>query len=114
MPNHVHGILTIVDSPTVGANNHSPFQRPRGTSKTLGSIIRGFKIGVTKWMRNHTTFKDVWQRNYWEHIVRNESELASLREYIRNNPGKWELDRLNPCRGESSFVPTRNHQRNDL
>ena len=48
--------------------------------------------------------KDVWQRNYWEHVVRNEAELASLREYIRNNPAQWELDRLNPFRDESSFV----------
>jgi len=42
----------------------------------------------------------LWQRNYWEHIVRNETELAGLREYIHNNPAKWELDSLNPHRGE--------------
>lgn len=54
MPNHIHGILEI----TGGANNYSPqpktktFQRPKGTSKTVGSIVRGFKIGVTKWLRN--------------------------------------------------------------
>ena len=50
MPNHVHGILRIVDA-SVGAKNFSPLQtgqRPHGTTKTIGSVIRGFKIGVTK------------------------------------------------------------------
>jgi putative transposase len=104
MPNHVHGIIMIVDSPSVGAKNFSPLP---GTSKTIGSIVRGFKIGVTKWMRNNTLIHDVWQRNYWEHIVRDESELNRIREYIRNNPVQWELDRLHPGRGEKFFAPTR-------
>ena len=37
----------------------------------------------------------LWQRNYWEHIIRNEVELGAIREYIQNNPAQWELDRLN-------------------
>ena len=44
-------------------------------------------------MRN-TPGKILWQRNYWEHIIRNESEYGRIAEYIRNNPAKWELDRL--------------------
>jgi len=83
----------------VGAKNFSPLQpgqRPRGTSKTIGSVIRGFKIGVTKWMRTQTNVYDVWQRNYYEHIIRNENELDRIREYIVNNPLKWEFDRENP------------------
>ncbi|GAB4324730.1 MAG: transposase [Candidatus Zixiibacteriota bacterium] len=99
MPNHVHGILVIVDP--VGANNYSPLRtdatsRPRGTSKTIGSVIRGFKIGVTKWMRQHTTIYDVWQRNYYERIIRNDESLNRIREYIANNTLQWELDRENP------------------
>jgi putative transposase len=118
MPNHVHGIVLIVDVP-VGAKNFSPLQQPNfsplqpGTSKTIGSIVRGFKIGVTKWMRNNTPIHDVWQRNYWEHVVRNESELDRIREYIRNNPVRWELDKVHPGRagggggrGEKFFAPT--------
>ena len=96
MPNHVHGILFMKDAP-VGAKNFSPLQQslqPRGTSKTVGSVIRGFKIGVTKWVRKNTTIQNVWQRNYWEHIIRSEPELKGLREYIRNNPKRWTLDRL--------------------
>jgi hypothetical protein len=55
----------------------------------------------------------LWQRNYWEHVVRDESELDRIREYIRNNPVRWELDKLNPRRGdgvggrgEKIFAPT--------
>ena len=38
----------------------------------------------------------LWQRNYWEHVIRNELDLARIREYIQNNPTQWALDRLNP------------------
>ena len=97
MPNHVHGILFILKNVVVGAKNFSPLQpaqKPRGTSKTIGSVIRGLKIGVTKWGRQNTSIKNVWQRNYWEHIIRSEPELNGLREYIHNNPKRWTLDRL--------------------
>ena len=50
MPNHVHGIIEIIVS--VGANNYSPLRN--GTSKTIGAMVRGFKIGVTKWFRKNT------------------------------------------------------------
>lgn len=104
MPNHVHGILIRTDPSAanrVGANNHSPLQdrtepRPRGTSQTIGSIIRGFKIGVTKWMRENTGVGDVWQRNYYESIIRNDESLNRIRQYIMDNPASWMLDRENP------------------
>jgi REP element-mobilizing transposase RayT len=94
MPNHVHGIFFIV-GPTmpVGAKNFSP---QHGTSRTVGSVVRGFKIGVTGWLRANTDIHVVWQRNYWEHIVRDESELNRIREYIADNPARWETDRLHP------------------
>ena len=120
MPNHIHGIVVINDfsselgaKPCVGAKNFSPLQgslrqplhpplrqplnpphQPHGTSKTIGSVIRGFKIGVTKWMRQHTLMHEVWQRNYWEHIIRDEPELNRIREYISNNPATWDSDTL--------------------
>jgi Transposase and inactivated derivatives len=103
MPNHVHGVLFIRDAFVVGANNHSPLSAhphttdsARGTSKTLGSIVRGFKIGVTKWFRANSDILDVWQRNYYEHIIRDEVSLSRCREYIVNNPLQWALDRENP------------------
>ena len=54
--------------------------------------MRGFKIGVTKWFREHTEIYTVWQRNYYEHIIRNETDLQRIREYIINNPMNWEKD----------------------
>jgi REP element-mobilizing transposase RayT len=101
MPNHVHGIIEItgdeIDDTNVGAKNFSPqqnIQSPhfRSPSKTIGSIIRGFKIGVTKWFRQHTKIHTVWQRNYYEHIIRNENDLNRIRKYIIENPLKWQDD----------------------
>jgi len=100
MPNHVHGILLITEP--VGAENFSPPPRPSpqrqrpGTSKTVGSVIRGFKIGVTKWMREHTLIHNIWQRNYYEHIIRDEADLNRVREYIAANPARWDEDDENP------------------
>ena len=115
MPNHLHGIIWIVNSPPMtekrisadkisvesnnclGAQNTRSLQpntRPNGTSRTIGSIVRGFKVGVTKWMRQNTSIQQTWQRNYWEHIIRKEYELQQIREYIQNNPRQWQQDRL--------------------
>ncbi len=102
MPNHIHGIIILTDF--VGANNYSPanLNHPTGTSRTIGSIVRGFKIGVTKKLNinfsDSRSKKSIWQRNYWEHIIRGEQDLNRIREYILNNPSKWELDSLNPHR----------------
>jgi len=98
MPNHVHGILVISDYPASMRTEKSAdnFLSVRGTSKTVGSVVRGFKIGVTAWMRGNTAIHAVWQRNYWEHIVRDEMELNRIREYIATNPRRWETDRLHP------------------
>jgi REP element-mobilizing transposase RayT len=96
MPNHVHGIV-IFTGKTVGAKNVSPLP---GTSKTIGSIVRGFKIGVTKWFRGNCGIGEVWQRNYYEHIIRDDESLNRIREYIRNNPMRWAFDRENPTATE--------------
>ena len=93
MPNHVHGIITV------GANNHLPLQsneiyRPlqHGTFRTIGSIVWGFKIGVTQWFRANTDIHAVWQRNYYEHIIRNEGAYLKIAECIQANPQRWEED----------------------
>lgn len=89
MPNHVHGIIAIGTN-SVGANNHLPLRH--GTSRTLGSIVRGYKIGVTKWSRANTDVHVVWQRNYYEHIIRDEEAYLKIAEYILTNPQRWEED----------------------
>lgn len=96
MPNHVHGIIIITEE----TNNHSslqssdPLSSPspvpfRSPSKTVGSIVRGFKIGVTKWARQNSNIHDIWQPNYHDRIIKNERALNAIRNYIRNNPRKW-------------------------
>lgn len=122
MPNHIHGILmieknvnnvetndysplTLPDRHFLGkvnnheTNNHSSlrgdFHRASGTSKTIGSIIRGFKTGVTKWLLSRDV-ASIWQINYYDHIIRTEQELSRIREYIVNNPVQWEFDQNNP------------------
>ncbi len=103
MPNHVHGVIEIVttdgtdgtgtDGTAVRAKNISPLlPLPRSPSRTVGSIVRGFKIGVTKWMRQNTTIQNVWLRNYYEHIIRNDNSYNRISTYIINNPSKWEED----------------------
>lgn len=122
MPNHIHGIIEITET-NIRTNQHSPNneeeetdqhspgneaivrakdfspqqpQRPRSPSKTVGSIVRGFKIGVTKWARQHTGIYRVWQRNYYEHIIRNDDAYENISAYIINNPAKWAADKFNP------------------
>jgi len=97
MPNHIHGILSITTA--VGAKNVSPLpsQQMHGPSKTIGSVIRGFKIGVTKWMRQNTPVYNVWQRNYYEHIIRDDASLNLIRQYIMDNPARWAEDEENPA-----------------
>jgi len=95
MPNHLHGIIMINN---VGAYSHTPLQNVfRSTSKTIGAIIRGFKSTTTKQINQYrqNPYLPVWQRNYYEHIIRNEDELSHIREYILNNPLQWEYDREN-------------------
>lgn len=95
MPNHVHGILVIVDD-CRGVLQYAPTKKYgfSSPSQTLGSIIRGLKSSVTKIINQirNTHGVPVWQRNYYEHIIRNEKELDKIREYIANNPLNWETD----------------------
>ena len=123
MPNHVHGIIEITEnvgakqfSPNIetdGAKDVSPLQIQntyvspdnetdgakqlsplRSPSKTIGSIVRGYKIGVTKWVRQNTNIHKLWQRNYYEHVIRNDHSFNQITEFILTNPLKWEFDKF--------------------
>ena len=122
MPNHGHGIAWIVDT-TVGVDGVRPgasirpndgvcpimerahTMRPnesvptraslRRVPRSLGSFIAGFKASVTSRAKNELNMTGIWQRNYYEHIIRNDRELNSIRWYILNNPLNWQLDRDN-------------------
>jgi len=65
---------------------------------SLPTIVRAFKSAVTKRINEHrnTPGTKIWQRSYYEHIIRDESSLNQIREYIVNNPVQWKMDRENP------------------
>ena len=94
MPNHIHGILLLNN---VGVQNFEPLRNKfqHIIPKSIGSIIRTYKTAVTHWSKQND-YNFFWQRNYYNHIIRNENELNEIREYINNNPLKWELDNENP------------------
>lgn len=99
MPNHVHGIIEILDS--VGARHAVPLPRSFGKprSGSLSTIIGSFKAAVTKRTNSirNTPGDHVWQRNYYERIIRNHKELEQARQYIEENPTRWAEDTENPA-----------------
>jgi hypothetical protein len=116
MPNHFHGIIIIVGAdlrvcpenadlrvcPDI--NNNDNYRGEHiGQGEHIGSplhkIVQWFKTMTTNdYIKNVRTYnwkpfnKKLWQRNYYEHIIRNEIELDKIREYILNNPMNWEID----------------------
>ena len=97
MPNHVHGIICITADPVTPMPESDQLRGPLAGS--LGVIIGNYKMLVTKrvkaMLKVTGTDVKVWQRGYWERIIRNEGELNATREYIRNNPVRWDEDRDN-------------------
>jgi REP element-mobilizing transposase RayT len=61
---------------------------------SVGAIVRGFKSSVTKQIRLIGFDKKLWQRNYHDHIIRNEQSYLNIANYIINNPAKWEEDKF--------------------
>ena len=100
MPNHVHGIVII--DPLVETQNFASLQtRPNdkqnkfgSQSKNLASVIRGFKIGVTKYARENA-IPFAWQPRFHDRIVRDTNELNKIATYIENNVAQWAFDELN-------------------
>jgi len=118
MPNHFHGIVTIVND-CRGTARCAPTARNRQfgkmTSASVPAIIRSFKSAVSRCINElrGTPRTSIWQRNYYEHVIRNEDDLDEIREYIVNNPLKWGLDSENPnnvgatCRSPQGTSPLR-------
>ncbi|MGC8879289.1 MAG: transposase [Anaerolineae bacterium] len=132
MPNHVHGIIWIMDDAHRGAAANDEWNNNRGDDATndewnnnrggadrrgaaplrpyhetppinvipgsLGAIVRAYKSAVTKHINTLRGTPGVltWQRNYYEHIIRDEQELQRIRQYILDNPALWAEDRENP------------------
>jgi len=96
MPNHLHCIVCIVGAPLAAPDGENPDSKQGAASSapTLGKIIRAFKsisaIEVNRILERNG--QPLWQRNYYERIVRSDKELNAIREYIRNNPDNWKND----------------------
>jgi putative transposase len=136
MPNHVHGILWIIEpetpsplvegslvwaqqrcAPTMNdlttngqtddarcaqtmnnlTTNGARTEKPHVIPSSLGAILRAYKSAVTRRInaQRGCLSLPVWQRNYYEKIIRSPAELDAARSYIRNNPLQWELDAEN-------------------
>jgi len=95
MPNHSHGILVIPNDACRGGSRTAPTNANK--SKPLGRLIGAFKTVSTKRINiiRGTLGVPFWQRNYYEHVIRNESELNAIRQYIADNPRQWDLDQEN-------------------
>ena len=97
MPNHLHGIVVIRD---VGAHGRAPLPplAPHRPPRSLGSFVAGFKSAVTKRINEirDAPGVPVWQRNYYEHVIRDEDDLDRVRRYIAENPLRWSEDPENP------------------
>ena len=124
-PNHVHGIIMLADDgggvidvgagfkPALGVvagpNSVRAGLNPAPTRRGLPEIIRGFKTFSARRINElrDTSGAPVWQRNYYEHVVRGENELSRIREYILNNPLQWDMDRENPIPTEVQSIGKR-------
>ena len=126
MPNHIHGIIMLTTDPVgapprgcpVSAHVQGPAQaqgpgQAQGPAPTerlsLADVVQRFKSYTTAlYVRGVAQERwppfpgRLWQRNYYEHIIRSDEELERIREYIRTNPERWALDRENPAAAQSS------------
>jgi len=62
--------------------------------RSIGSIVKGFKIGVTKWFHNNTNIQTVRQSRFHGHIICSEQPYQKIADYIINNPAKWKDDKF--------------------
>ncbi len=97
MPNHMHAVFQIVYAEiNVGAYRDTPLPRGfKSPSNSVGAIVRGYKSTVTKQINQirKTSVPKIWQRNYHEHIIRDQKSLNKITEYIEMNPRLWNKDR---------------------
>jgi REP element-mobilizing transposase RayT len=100
MPNHMHGILVITSNDLTYKHDAAPVEQfGRPVKGSIPTIVRSYKA-TTTWRINAakgTAGEKVWQRNYYEHIIRNKDSLWKIQEYIANNPLQWDMDQLHPA-----------------
>lgn len=121
MPNHVHGILVFQDDAGVGtghAGTRTAFTtvgaglKPSPTRRHgLPEVVRAFKTFSARRVNalRRASGSPLWQRSYYEHIIRDERSLGRIREYVMGNPARWDADRENLSRtaAPASWNPER-------
>jgi putative transposase len=86
MPNHVHGIVYV---PEIAGDDAEPRGFARA-SRSLASLVAGYKSSVTRRAKQELSWPTpVWQRNYFEHVIRGDADLERARRYIFENPVRW-------------------------
>ena len=115
MPNHVHGIIWITEDvvDAVGAQRRCAPTSPGGLAPgvvpaSLSAIVRAFKSATSRHINRlrGTPGAPLWQRNYYQHVMRGDDQLAKIRRTIATNPLQWELDRENPNARGGADVPS--------
>ena len=105
MPNHFHAIMVITDQPCRGGSRTAPTANEQYNAdaidkkrKPLGRLIGAFKTVSTKKINilRDSPGTPLWQRNYYEHIIRNPDAMDKIRQYIIHNPVSWQIDQLHP------------------
>jgi putative transposase len=99
MPNHIHGIVWLAERDVTHIENFAIGTRAWGPRRhSIGAIVGQFKSVTSKRINaaRKTPGASVWQRNYYEHVIRDERALDAIREYIVTNPLRWDLDNENP------------------
>ena len=100
MPNHLHGLFVIMDRLDDGLSHPVEMRHPKQArgfpSGSLGAIVSHYKAAVSRraWSGLIGQGQRVWQRNYYDHIVRDEESLNEIRRYIMENPARWAKDSL--------------------
>ena len=101
MPNYVHGIIVITNSRR-GAAMLRPYEDNPNSHKinvkpgSLSAIVRSYKSAVSYCIHKEYNATGIWQRNYYEHIIRDEKDLQNKTDYINANPSLWNEDEDNP------------------
>jgi putative transposase len=101
MPNHVHGIIVIRADNSSSARKGTIYRAPtekfgKPVSGSIPTIVRTFKSAVTRRLGKEFNFTGIWQRNYYEHVIRNHEDWDRIHRYIESNPSMWVDDDENP------------------
>jgi REP element-mobilizing transposase RayT len=98
MPNHIHAVI-FVGAQYIASTGSSDAVQTGAINRALklGEIVRTYKAMSTRTIRRIGCAQFKWQRNYYEHIIRDENSLNRIRQYIVDNPIRWDVDAENPA-----------------